>query len=134
MEYSQLNEHHINIKETMQVTNLVSYEYAYMFAKMTLVCMTQTGHQMDNSLKEIFFSWRSTNIQVHFYTYILSFCFLPIYTHIIFTFTPHGHLFPWSYLLVCYIDLCLCSNLCFCGFIFLTKISFRSATFIFQFC
>lgn len=39
----------------MQVTNLVSYKYAYMFVKMTLVCMTQTGHQMDNSLREIFF-------------------------------------------------------------------------------
>lgn len=40
----------------MQVTNLVSYEYAYTFVKMTLVRMTQTGHQMDNSLRELFFS------------------------------------------------------------------------------
>lgn len=40
----------------MQVTNLVSREYAYTFVKMTLVCTTQTGHQMDNSLREILFS------------------------------------------------------------------------------
>lgn len=40
----------------MQVTNLISYEYAHTFVKMTLVRMAQTGHQMDKSLREFIFS------------------------------------------------------------------------------
>jgi len=39
----------------MQVTCFGSYEYGYTF-KITLAYMTQTGHQTDNSLRELFFS------------------------------------------------------------------------------
>lgn len=60
----------------MKVTNFVSYEYAYTFFRLTLVCMTQTGHQMDNSLRELFFS---AEVPVFKLSYFLVLLLLDLY-------------------------------------------------------